>query len=288
MQGNGGTPPFQWSINEGELPPGLELLSSGLIRGNPRVPGQYSFGLRVDDANGQAAGEIFSLEFVDPLNIETSSVKDLLVQSQFNEALLGSGGKSPYTWKIEQGTLPEGISFEEDGVFNGLAENKGFFELTIRLTDASGAFVDRKLPLTVVEPIRVQTLALSSAVSGAEYSFQMLAEGGSPPYKWTVSDGFFPEGLELFPSGILRGIPEVVIRTTPTVRVIDSEGRSAAFTYEMNVLVGEQRQVIAARGGTVTIEIDTNRLKYIENSPNNNFVGYLVFSSPEKVQVHFI
>tara|TARA_B100000131_G_scaffold224064_1_gene215700 strand:+ start:2608 stop:3660 length:1053 start_codon:yes stop_codon:yes gene_type:complete len=288
LKGSGGTPPLEWSINEGELPPGLELLPSGLIRGTPRTSGQFSFALRVDDSEGQAAGEIFSLEFVDPLSIDTSSVKDVLVGSQFNSTLLASGGKAPYTWKIEEGTLPEGILFQEDGSFAGSTENKGVFGLTIRLTDSTENFVDRQFSLKVVEPIKVQTILLPSAVSGVEYSMQMLAVGGSPPYVWNLSDGVLPEGLELLSSGILEGIPEIVTKTAPTIRVSDSEGRSTSFTYEISVLVGQEQQVIAARGGKVIIEITNNALKYIENTPNDGFIGYLVFSSSEKIQVHFI
>ena len=52
--------------------------------------------------------------------------------------------------------------------------------------------------------------------------------------------------------------------------------------------MGEELQTIAARGGSVLIEINDNVLKYIENVSNEGFTGYLIVSSPNKVQVHFI
>ena len=36
------------------------------------------------------------------------------------------------------------------------------------------------------------------------------------------------------------------------------------------------------------IEINDNTLKYIENTPNDGFDGYLVLATSEKVQIHFI
>jgi hypothetical protein len=47
----GGTPPHTWSIESGELPPGLNLDStSGLISGRPRALGTYRFTVKVTDS----------------------------------------------------------------------------------------------------------------------------------------------------------------------------------------------------------------------------------------------
>ena len=94
--------------------------------------------------------------------------------------------------------------------------------------------------------------------------------------------------MNFSPAGLISGVPQVATKIFPTIRATDLEGRSAAFTYELEILVGQERQAILARGGRVLIEIKDNVLKYIENTPNDGFEGYLVASTPQKVQVHFI
>ena len=68
----------------------------------------------------------------------------------------------------------------------------------------------------------------------------------------------------------------------------DNGGRSATVTYVFSVSVGSDSQEIAARGGTIFIDIDQNGIKYNGSTPNDGFESFLIFSSSEKVQVHFI
>jgi glucose/arabinose dehydrogenase/mono/diheme cytochrome c family protein len=52
----GGLPPYQFSLTEGELPPGLELdPASGSLFGVPTTAGSYSFAIRVSDSQSPAA-----------------------------------------------------------------------------------------------------------------------------------------------------------------------------------------------------------------------------------------
>lgn len=52
----GGRPPFSYSVDEGQLPPGLALdAASGRITGRPTQAGDYAFSVRVADARGQSA-----------------------------------------------------------------------------------------------------------------------------------------------------------------------------------------------------------------------------------------
>jgi len=205
-----------------------------------------------------------------------------------DELFVASGGEKPYLWSIDQGSLPAGIILDGEGSLSGISENPIFSEFTVRLTDSEGNFTDRQISLEVVEPIRLQSLALPAGVSGSEYAFQILAGGGSSPYTWEVTDGTLPEGMNFSSAGLISGVPQVATKISLTIRATDLEGRSAAFTYELEVLVGQERQTISARGGRVLIEIEDNLLKYIENTPNDGFDGYLVVSTPQKVQVHFI
>lgn len=49
---SGGTRPYRFSLSSGALPPGLTLLESGRIEGEPSAAGNYDFSVQVTDANG--------------------------------------------------------------------------------------------------------------------------------------------------------------------------------------------------------------------------------------------
>ena len=51
----GGVPPYEWSIEEGSLPPGLSLTAAGTIAGTATSSGTSSFTVQVKDADNYAA-----------------------------------------------------------------------------------------------------------------------------------------------------------------------------------------------------------------------------------------
>jgi hypothetical protein len=285
---SGGRGPFVWSVASGELPEGLELLPSGLLRGNPSTPGRYSFGLRVDDSQGDAAGGVFELSFVDPLFINTEFISDTTVGSLVDIRLQGSGGLLPYKWGVSEGKLPTGIDFNTDGNFSGVPLKAENSEITVVLTDSSDLSIEKTFLLNIVENLVLTTQSIPVAVNGESYFFELGASGGSKPYVWSLSAGSLPEGIVLSPNGQLNGVPTVVSNSQISLKVTDSAGRSASFPYIFGVSLGQERQTIVARGGSIVIDMIGNTITYIENTPNEGFTGYLISAGPEKVQFHFI
>ncbi|QYO65779.1 choice-of-anchor Q domain-containing protein [Leptolyngbya sp. 7M] len=65
LQITGGIAPFEFSIAEGGVPPGLRLdVSSGRIFGRPRLRGTWVFTIRVTDSQGQTAERAFTLSSI--------------------------------------------------------------------------------------------------------------------------------------------------------------------------------------------------------------------------------
>tara|TARA_Y100000590_G_scaffold421678_1_gene525621 strand:- start:91 stop:1146 length:1056 start_codon:yes stop_codon:yes gene_type:complete len=289
LKGSGGTPPLRWQITRGELPSGLELLPSGLIRGNPDSPGIYDFGLRVDDSLGDSASENFNIEFVDPLKIETTFIPDVLVGEQLERSFIASGGKKPYIWEIKQGFLPEEIDFSEAGTLLGVPQKSESYEITLVLNDSLGSAVENDFSLNIIENLVIETKSIPLSVNGESYLFQFEASGGSEPYFWTLSSGSLPEGLLLEEDGKLTGTPTIISNSQIYVKVSDSSGRSASFPYIFIVsLKNQEQQTVVARGGSIVININENIIRFIESTSNSGFTGYLVNPGPEKVQFHFI
>jgi hypothetical protein len=55
----GGTAPFQWRLEKGALPPGIQLQPDGLIHGEARSGGEFHFTVSVRDASNQRSGKDF-------------------------------------------------------------------------------------------------------------------------------------------------------------------------------------------------------------------------------------
>ena len=68
----GGTSPLRWSLEKGELPPGLGLDLSGFISGKPKSAGEFRFTLHVTDSGepAQSQSREFTITVAPPLEIE--------------------------------------------------------------------------------------------------------------------------------------------------------------------------------------------------------------------------
>lgn len=76
----------------------------------------------------------------------------------------------------------------------------------------------------------------SIAVQASAFAF--LAEGGTPPYRWSLMDGALPEGLALREDGVLAGTPPETAALgvyTFTAAVTDATGRTAARPFALTL-----------------------------------------------------
>jgi hypothetical protein len=55
LEGNGGTPPYSWSVASGSFPPGLDMTGDGLIFGTPTATGNYDVTVKITDSVGHSA-----------------------------------------------------------------------------------------------------------------------------------------------------------------------------------------------------------------------------------------
>ena len=103
------------------------------------------------------------------------------------------------------------------------------FLLLICLTSfgcASGALASSSSNL------QTTTASLPSATVGVNYTQQLTAAGGRPPYVWSVVSGSLPPGINLNPDGVLSGIPKLTGVFSFVVRVTDSKSASLILKIE--------------------------------------------------------
>ena len=83
-------------------------------------------------------------------------------------------------------------------------------------------FPVHSLAQTSSTPLAVATASLPKAFLRQTYGFQLNAEGGIPPYSWTLAAGELPAGMSLSGKGLLGGAPQATGDFHFTFTVIDS------------------------------------------------------------------
>jgi hypothetical protein len=159
----------------------------------------------------------------------------------YNQQLLASNGRTPYTWTIISGSLPAGLSLNAAGQILGTPSVFGNFAFSVRATDALNTPAVASLTLSVlpdVEPLRVVSGGdLTAGLTGVDYNTQLLYSGGRAPVRWGMVSGSLPQGLSLnTDTGAISGRPVTVGVSTFVVRVIDSENTSA-ISNALNITI---------------------------------------------------
>lgn len=147
LTAGGGVPPYTFSIISGSLPPGLTLNSStGLISGKPTQASTFSFTAKVVDSSGNSTIDTVTTGCT-IVTCPTTQIKLTLtcpsnsgqVGTQYNSALVASGGVQPYTFSIISGSLPPGLTLNPaTGVISGMPTTPGPFSFTAQVVDSSG------------------------------------------------------------------------------------------------------------------------------------------------------
>lgn len=162
------------------------------------------------------------------LRLTASSLPSAPFRADYRAPLSATGGTPPYLYSIESGRLPEGLNLAPNGVLAGIAGEPGTFAFGVVVTDAAGARASASFSLRVFpDPLEIVTRSLPSAREGQAYDHPLTAKGGLRPYRWSLSSGALPAGLELSAEGHLVGVPTTAITTELLVRLEDAEDARA-------------------------------------------------------------
>jgi large repetitive protein len=81
----------------------------------------------------------------------------------------------------------------------------------------------RDFTLTVhPTPMSVVTTSLPDGAASTPYQVFLVADGGTPPYTWSLTGGTPPAGVTLSANGKLSGTPGAAGTSNFTVRATDS------------------------------------------------------------------
>jgi hypothetical protein len=263
----GGLPPYSWALaagsgapaaGSGALPPGLTLSPAGVIGGTIafNATGVYSFIVQVTDSGGHTATKALSIAIGAAVTITTSSLPDGVAGVMYSQTLAAGGGTTPYTWSITSGSLPAGLTLSSAGVVSGTPTAAGSSTFTVQVTDSTPGqplTSTKSFTLRIDAPLSITTGNLSATV-GVAFSQALAANGGVPPYVWTISSGSLPAGLSLS-AGVISGTPSASATATVTLVVADSAVQTATKSITITVKSGANQISITTGNLSATVGV---------------------------------
>ena len=207
----------------------------------------------------------------------------------YSSTLNVQGGLAPYFVSIPSGSLPPGLSLNPTtGNVTGIPTTATSSNIlfTVAVADSAGNTRSQNCNMNVAQAHNGTPPNLNLGCWGggsqanAWYDSVLNAQGGYPPYKFSLSSGSLPAGLILDPStGALSGTP-----STPTngglnfvVQITDSSGNS--FNKNCSLSVGQAQQIQMTNTddqyghGTHVAGIVTSDATYVGVAPAANIVN---------------
>ncbi|MCC7384975.1 MAG: putative Ig domain-containing protein [Deltaproteobacteria bacterium] len=254
MQAQGGAPPYGLQIIGG-APSWLTMSSDGRMSGTPTEAGHYELRVSIFDSGSNFAEGVATLDAVEagPLTFVTTSAElpEAVTGASYDFQIVARGGVQPYQFSVSSGSLPAGINLSAQGRLTGIPEQVGRATFGVSVVDQEGGTVGGTLELNVSAraPLEITLPERITVRHDAETDFALTAQGGVPPYTWSITSGALLPGLTL-DGDHLRGTP--TSSTAPEAQVVfavvDQEGERA----ERQVIVQISAGGSGARGGGAT------------------------------------
>jgi large repetitive protein len=250
---SGGTSPFTWSVSSGSLPAGISLSADGNLTGTPTAVGTSSFTVKVTDANGQSATQATSITISAGVSTTFSAPPAAVVGVPYTDTLTATGGTTPYTWSVNAGTLPPGLTLSSAGVLSGTPTTTGSYPFTVNVIDKNNGIATASITLVVGAGLALTFGTPPGGQVGVAYTDTLTATGGTLPYTWSVSAGTLPAGITLNAStGVLSGTPTAGGTSNFTVKVTDATGLTATQATSITILAGAMSIVASANAASTT------------------------------------
>lgn len=245
----------------------------------------YNWKVSVFDASGNSATQQASFTYGTPagtpITITTTGFTSPSVNTFFSQNLFANGGSGTYTWSVETGPLPAGLTLSAGGVLSGTPTTVGVTNFSVRATDSTNAsnFATMNYNFNVLmagTSLSVTTTSLPNAAVNSVYGQTINVTGGTAPYTFTIFSGLLPAGMTLnSTNGFLGGTPTVPGTYTFTVQAQDQISATAFANLTLTVAGGS-----SDISGTVTYSGSKTGRIYITVKSNNGMTFGTSISGP--------
>ena len=229
--------PLTWTIQSGQLPPGLALSSDGMISGSPTTAGQFTFTLLAALVDGRSDTKTQTITVRDAVKASGEAPARSEVSVPYTAKLTATGGTGTFTWALGGGSLPEGVTLSPTGDIAGTPTESGRFAFSAKVTDSEQRTATIDGVVDVAPKLAVQTKLLRVGKVGKRYRARLVATGGVVPKIWKVTQGPFPRGIRLDrKTGVISGTPRKAGKYRITFEVTDGFKIVSTRTLRLTVL----------------------------------------------------
>ncbi|MBJ7438570.1 MAG: putative Ig domain-containing protein [Sphingopyxis sp.] len=285
LTSTGGVGSYTYSLSTGSLPTGLTLSSGGVLSGTPTQRGTYTFSVRSQDSVGDFSTKGYTGTVANPTLSITPTTATAAQGVAVSQALTASGGVGPYSYQLETGSFPAGITISSAGVISGTTSAAaGDYAVTLRVTDSSsgpGSYFEVEaftLTVAALPSVSIAVTPASTAEDGATnlvYTVTRSAVSASPLTVNIATSGTAVAGSDY--AGGLAAVTIAANATTATV-TIDPTVDGAAEADETVILTvasGAGYLIGAPASATGTIVNDDLPLNILPENLPNGTVGIL-------------
>lgn len=188
--GNGGTPPYTYSINGGTY------FTSGVF--NNLAPGVYA--ISVQDATGCTNGINVTLASQSTPAISTTLQAATCNQDNGSITVNATGGTAPLEYSIN------GTTFQSSNIFSSLAPGA----YTVYVKDASGCYGTSAVTIAKIPVPAVTAFTIAATCNNSDGSIIVTGSSGTTPYTYSIN-GTLYQSSNTF-SGLSSGFYTITIK----------------------------------------------------------------------------
>ncbi|MCG3164153.1 MAG: hypothetical protein JMDDDDMK_05636 [Acidobacteria bacterium] len=188
----------------------------------------------------QGSVYIFASPVCQNVTLAPAALPNAALNAAYSQALTASGsGVGAYLFSVSEGALPPGLSLDQAGLLAGTPTATGAYRFTISATQPDTLCVGKRdYTIKVTPPCPALTLAPATLPNGkrnSPFNQTLTTSGGAAPYRYTVTTGALPPGINLSASGALSGTPTEVGAYNFTVVATDANGCTATRDYALTI-----------------------------------------------------